>query len=1490
MSDGGDGHGAVPSQEKVEETPDQQSKTGDRQQQLVTGALQTDDQNNEVFLTRLEERLKRVDVQQPSVQIKFKQLRARAKIQVGDTAVPTLLSACSDLVLDALSKARLLKRSQAHFEVLKDISGVLQPGRITLLLGPPAGGKSTLLGLLSGQLQKNTDLELGGEVTYNGQPLSSFVPERVAGLVPQDDVHIAKLTVQETLDLSASWQGKGRLPALLKVLREREGQKQVEVDADLDAFLSACEQGGVQDSASTAMQLRLLGLEECRATLVGDNVLRGVSGGQKKRVTTGDITVGPSRVLLMDEITTGLDSSNAFTIVQCFAHIAHHEKATILMALLQPAPEVFELFDDIMLLAEGRVVFAGPREELVPFFSWIGLRCPERKNIADFVQEVCSEVDQEQYWGGPKGDWEFIPVRDLAQAFTETPMYQATQEALEAPCNAADDLPQELDPLVHHKYALSNMESFKVCLRREIILMKRNAPVFIFRIAQMVVLVIIASTLLIRPIMHPDNFETGQLFVSMPFGILVGLMMDNFSEMAFMVETLPVYFRQRGRYYYPAWTWALPTTLLRIPYSFVIALLSSCILYWVIGFAPSAGRFWSFVFLFMLAHQLASTLFRTIAAITRSLVLAYPLAWLIFLTILLLGGFILNKRDVHVWDIGGYWSLPMSWIQNGLAINELTAPRWKRPDPGNPNQLLGDALLKSFDFRHSRLWIWLAFAFVIAWVVFLNLLLMAAATLLPAPRNKPGAMPKSALEARRIADLGYDADDGSDTQGQNAPNGTHHADGSNGDAAAKRNAYPADPCGQAPPGGSKSGSDNTHSHEGIQNGDGASVDGVGGLEEGHRGSTEASEGRGSMEAWRGTSWNSKRTRRGSTRKRKMQEGGGMILPFEPLSFTFDHIYFSVPGSSDAADPRNQKDEQGRMQLMLLRDVSGSFRPGVLTCLMGASGAGKTTLMDCLSGRKTSGNVQGEMLVNGHPKVQETFARISGYVEQFDIHAAGATVYEAVEFSAQMRLVDVDQGKMREFIDQVVDLAELRPIADASVGMPGVSGLSVEQRKRLTIAVELVANPAIIFMDEPTSGLDARAAAVVMRSIRNTVNTGRTVVATIHQPAEEIFASFDELLLLKRGGRVIYAGPLGDKCQQLLQHFQGLKGVRQKEDKINPATWMLEVTRSSEERRLQVDFADLYMESELHKANRKLIEECKQPPEGSQPLHFDSQFAVGYMRQFQLLLKRNAAEYWRMPEYNAVRIFFTIVFGLTLGSIYWRIGKERSSPEGISNLAGALLVANIFLGTSNASTVQPVAAAQRSVMYRERAAGYYAVYPFAAAQAVIELPYVAVQSVLFSCITYFMIYFIIDAGKFFWYLLFSLLTLLVFTFWGICCVALTPNTQFSATMASGVYTLWFIFSGFIIPFPRIKGWWIWYFYLDPLTYTVWGLVGSQLADVDDVFLQTPTGQEVSVRYWMDNYYGYYHGFLGYAVLVLGGFCLLFHGVAALALIKLNYLKR
>ncbi|KAI5399404.1 variant 3, ABC transporter G member 36, partial [Lathyrus oleraceus] len=137
-----------------------------------------------------------------------------------------------------------------------------------------------------------------------------------------------------------------------------------------------------------------------------------------------------------------------------------------------------------------------------------------------------------------------------------------------------------------------------------------------------------------------------------------------------------------------------------------------------------------------------------------------------------------------------------------------------------------------------------------------------------------------------------------------------------------------------------------------------------------------------------------------------------------------------------------------------------------------------------AGRKTSGYIEGSITISGYPKNQKTFARISGYCEQFDIHSPNVTVYESLLYSAWLRLSpEVDHATRKMFIEEVMELVELNSLREALVGFPGENGLSTEQRKRLTIAVELVANPSIIFMDEPTSGLDARAAAIVMRTVR-----------------------------------------------------------------------------------------------------------------------------------------------------------------------------------------------------------------------------------------------------------------------------------------------------------------------------------------------------------------------------------------------------------------------
>lgn len=158
---------------------------------------------------------------------------------------------------------------------------------------------------------------------------------------------------------------------------------------------------------------------------------------------------------------------------------------------------------------------------------------------------------------------------------------------------------------------------------------------------------------------------------------------------------------------------------------------------------------------------------------------------------------------------------------------------------------------------------------------------------------------------------------------------------------------------------------------------------------------------------------------------------------------------------------------------ILDHVDGWVKPGTLTALMGVSGAGKTTLLDVLAQRVTMGVVTGKALVDGRQR-DDSFQRKTGYVQQQDLHLATSTVREALTFSALLRQpAHVSKEEKLDYVEEVIDLLEMRPYADAVIGVPG-EGLNVEQRKRTTIGVELAAKPQLLlFLDEPTSGLDSQ---------------------------------------------------------------------------------------------------------------------------------------------------------------------------------------------------------------------------------------------------------------------------------------------------------------------------------------------------------------------------------------------------------------------------------
>ncbi|XP_060212522.1 pleiotropic drug resistance protein 2-like [Lycium barbarum] len=1369
--------------------------------QLMESILKIVEEDNERFLLRLRDRTDRVAIDVPKIELRFEHLSIEGDTFVGSRALPTLLNATINFIEGALEKIKLLPSKKRVVKILRDVSGIVKPSRMTLLLGPPGGGKTTLLKALAGVPDK--DLRVTGKISYCGHELSDFIPQRTCAYISQHDLHYGEMTVRETLDFSGRSLGVGTRYELLTELSRREKELGIKPDPEIDAFMKATAVAGQESSLITDYILKILGLDICADIMVGDQMRRGISGGQKKRLTTGEMLVGPAKVFFMDEISTGLDSSTTFQIIKYMRQMVHIMDVTTIISLLQPAPETFELFDDIILLSEGQIVYQGPRENVLEFFESVGFKCPERKGIADFLQEVTSLKDQEQYWFRKKQPYRFIPVAEFAECFGN---FRVGRKLFDELGIAYDKSRAHPAALITEKYGISNMELFKACLSREWLLMKRNSFLYIFKTFQITIMSIITLTVFFRTEMKVGKIADGGKFYGALFFSLINVMFNGTAELALTIFRLPVFFKQRDSLFYPAWAFALPIWLLRIPLSFMESLIWIVLTYNTIGFAPAASRFFRQFLVFFALHQMALSLFRFIAAIGRAQVVANTIGTFTLLIVFVLGGFIVAKDDLEPWIKWAYYVSPMSYAQNAIAINEFLDKRWstRNNDTSFSEETVGKVLLKSRSMYLDDYMFWICVIALFAFSFLFNFCFILALTYLnPFADSKSVTMEDDKCKKNE-----------------------------------QRNRNPKEAT-------EKSSASTTAAFEGID----------------------------------------MAVRNNSSIDEKAAKKRGMVLPFQPLSLAFNHVnyYVDMP-----AEMKAQGIEETRLQL--LRDVSGAFRPGVLTALVGVSGAGKTTLMDVLAGRKTGGYTDGSIVISGYPKNQSTFARICGYCEQNDIHSPHVTVYESLIYSAWLRLSpDVKKETRTNFVEEVMELVELNPLKNSLVGLPGVDGLSTEQRKRLTIAVELVANPSIIFMDEPTSGLDARAAAIVVRTVRNTVDTGRTVVCTIHQPSIDIFEAFDELLLMKRGGQVVYAGPLGHHSQLLVEYFQFVPGVPTIKEGYNPATWMLDITTPAVEAQLNVDFADIYTNSDLYRRNQELIKHLSVPAPGSRDLCFPTKYSQPFISQCKACIWKQNLSYWRHPQYNAIRFFMTAIIGIIFGIIFWDKGKKMYKLQDLLNLLGAMYAAVMFLGGTNTSAVQSVVAVERTVFYRERAAGMYSALPYAFAQVAIETVYVAIQTFIYSLLLYSMIGFHWTAAKFIWFYFFVFMCFIYFTMYGMMLVALTPSYPIAAIVMSFFLSFWNLFSGFLIPRPQIPIWWRWYYWGSPVSWTIYGLVTSQVGDNNDN-VEVPGVGEIPLKLYLKEYLGFEYDFLGVVAVAHVAWAVLFCFVFAYGIKFLNFQKR
>ncbi|CAB4266695.1 unnamed protein product [Prunus armeniaca] len=1280
--------------------------------------VKTADEDNEKFLLKLKDRINRVGLDIPTIEVRFEHLSVEAEAYVGGRALPTIFNFCVNILEGFLNFVHVLPSRKQPLPILDDVSGIIKPRRMTLLLGPPSSGKTTLLLALAGKLAK--ELKFSGRVAYNGHGMEEFVPERTSAYISQHDLHIGEMTVRETLAFSARCQGVGPRYEMLAELSRREKAANIMPDADLDIYMKAASLEGQETNVVTDYILKILGLEVCADIMVGDEMVRGISGGQKKRVTTDACRT--SKSTFMDEISTGLDSSTTFQIVNSLRQSIHILSGTALISLLQPAPETYDLFDDIILLSDGQIVYQGPRENVLEFFEHMGFKCPERKGVADFLQEVTSKKDQEQYWAQKEEPYNFISSKEFAEAFQSFHIGRKLGDELATPFDKSKGHPAALTTM---KYGVSKKELLKACISREYLLMKRNSFVYIFKMTQLTLMAFISMTLFLRIRCTGIQLRMGQ----------------------------------RDLLFYPSWAYSLPSWILKIPITFIECAVWVVMTYYVIGFDPNIERFFKQYLLLLCLNQMASGLFRFMGALGRNIIVANTFGSFALLAVLVMGGFILSREDVQKWWLWGYWVSPMMYGQNAIAVNEFLGKSWSHVPP-NSTESLGIMVLKSRGVFIEPYWYWIGVGATIGYIFLFNFFYTLALQYLD-PFGKPQAILSKEALAEKTSDRTGDSIELS-SRGKNSSDSRNES--------------------------RRSVSSRTLSAR------------VGSI-------TEANE----------------------NRKR------GMVLPFEPLWITFDEITYAVDMPEEM---KTQGVTEDRLQL--LKGVTGAFRPGVLTALMGISGAGKTTLMDVLAGRKTA----------------------------TDIHSPHVTVYESLVYSAWLRLPpEVDSSTRKMFVEEVMELVELTSIREALVGLPGVNGLSTEQRKRLTIA----------------------GSGNCMRTVRNTVDTGRTVVCTIHQPSIDIFDAFDELFLLKRGGEEIYVGPLGRHSTHLIKYFEEIDGVPKIKDGYNPATWMLEITAAAQEAALGVNFAKIYKNSELYGRNKALIKDLSTPPAGSKDLYFPTQYSQSFFSQCMACLWKQHLSYWRNPPYGAVRLLFTTFIALMFGTIFWDLGSKRRSQQDLFNAMGSMYAAVLFIGVQNASSVQPVVAIERTVFYRERAAGMYSALPYAFGQVVIELPYIFVQTIIYGVIVYAMIGFDWTVSKFLWYLFFMYFTFLYFTFYGMMTVAVTPNHNIAAIVSSAFYAIWNLFSGFIIPRTRMPIWWRWYYWICPVSYTLYGLVASQFGDIKEIFDSGESAGK-SVEHFVKDYFGYRQDFLGVVAAVHVGICVLFGFTFAFSIKVFNFQKR
>mmetsp|Transcript_70151 Transcript_70151/g.124851 ORF Transcript_70151/g.124851 Transcript_70151/m.124851 type:complete len:627 (+) Transcript_70151:111-1991(+) len=595
--------------------------------------------------------------------------------------------------------------------------------------------------------------------------------------------------------------------------------------------------------------------------------------------------------------------------------------------------------------------------------------------------------------------------------------------------------------------------------------------------------------------------------------------------------------------------------------------------------------------------------------------------------------------------------------------------------------------------------------------------------------------------------------------------------------------------------------------------------------------------------------------------------------------TFQQVGFSLPAKKRGGEP-----------IQILKDVSGFFQPGTLTATMGPSGAGKTTFLDIVTGRKKQGSVTGDLLYNGVKATPAFLRNYTAYVEQFDTLLATLTVRQMLLYQTELKCSRREPlAAKKERVERLLVDLGLEGCADVMIGDALHPGISGGQAKRTNIGIALVTQPKLIFLDEPTSGLDSETSLDVVSILRKLADQGVTIMSTIHSPPSEAFRLFDNLLLLVKGETVYFGALHGDKGAT--GYFAGDLGIHF-DPKANLADCLIRETGDSGRKSVaDVDFGSNWRSSERSKAAKAecealLAKHASEMPQVSDKgfLRHNSITAVGVLLRY-----RTRANY-KFPDFVAPRISPMVLFGFIIASLYWKVGADAKDPANVSargNAASALFMSTA-LPSFTAAGYMPSIVQERPLFYRETADGCYSALTYILYKLVEEAIPQVFGSFIFCCLTIFLI----DLqGNFFWQWLIFYVVGQTGIALAYCCGAIARNMDEANTLLPVYNVTGMFFTGALFTYDQIPSGWKWYTWTCFVRYAWCAMMVNNFGekcelDASNPLMQTP-GCPIE-------YFGIENGSAGTSVAanfaVLVGFWLFFVCLAWLVMANVRHSSR